>query len=102
MEVAFTISMIVLFLHATSWEGHIFEGIKKIVPPKGKWYKALYGCPICMTPWWGSLVYFLFFFVTWQHWLVTVGAAAGINVISVCVISLRKAAVTYFKQFEDK
>ncbi len=86
---AIFISLMVLFIHATSWDGHIFEGIKKIVPPKGKWYKALYGCPICMTPWWGSVIYWIFFAFSWQHWLLTIGAAAGLAVIYVVLLSIR-------------
>jgi hypothetical protein len=47
---AFIIAMIVLFIHASSWDGMIFEGIKKIIKPEGHLYKPIYGCPICMTP----------------------------------------------------
>lgn len=99
----FAIAMIVLFLHATTWENHIFEGIKKYIPPNeegNKWYKAVYGCPICMTPWWGTFFYWLFIGDGVCHWLMIVGGAAGINVISVCFLSLRKMAVEFVKKMK--
>lgn len=96
-EYSLFIAFMILFLHFCSWDDEIFEGIKKIVPPKGKWYKALYGCPVCMTPWWGTLIYWLFFGISWQNWLLTVGAAAGINVLNIILLSLREACVIYIK-----
>lgn len=97
-----TIAMMVLFLQACSWEGHIFGGIRKYIPPVGKWYKPLYGCAICMTPWYGSVFYWIFFHISWQDWITTVAAAAGINVISVCLITIRECAVQVKKKCEGK
>lgn len=97
------ISLIILFLHATTWDGHIFEGIKKIIPPKDKIYKAIYGCPICMTPWWGTLIY-LFFYrncLSFTGWLWHVGAAAGLSVLWVCIITVRKLCLTLTKKIEE-
>jgi len=39
-----------------------------------------------MTPWWGTLIYWLFFQVSLQDWILTVGAASGMSVISVILI----------------
>jgi hypothetical protein len=86
---ALIISLIVLFLHATTWDGHIFEGIKKVIKPVGKIYKPIYGCPICMTPWWGSIIYLLFFKVGFEHWLLTIGTASGFSVLWVLVIDIK-------------
>lgn len=99
INVAFGIAMTVLFWHACTWKGMIFSGIKKVIKPE--WYisKPIYGCPICCTPWWGSLIYWLFFSIGgWQMWLLTVGIASGINVISVVFIDLKDAAITYKKK----
>jgi len=86
---ALIISLIVLFLHATTWDGHIFEGIKKIIPPEGKLYKPIYGCPICMTPWWGTIIYMLFFDIGFKDWLLTIGAASGFSVLWVLIIDIK-------------
>ena len=88
-EHALIIAMIVLFLHACSWRGMIFSGIKNLVPPRGMLYKPLYGCPICMTPWYGTLIYFLFFEPAVTSWLLTVGTASGFNVLSVLLIDIK-------------
>lgn len=97
MTTSLIISLIVLFLHATTWEGHIFEGIKKIIPPEGKLYKPIYGCPICMTPWWGSVIYWIFFAVSIPNWLLVIGAAAGLSVIWVVLIDFKNACLEYIK-----
>jgi hypothetical protein len=47
LENAFIISLAVLFIHSTTWDGNIFAGIKTIIKPKGNLYKPIYGCPIC-------------------------------------------------------
>ena len=83
------ISLIVLFLHATTWDGNIFAGIKTIIKPKGNLYKPLYGCPICMTPYYGSFIYYLYFYQSWQNWVLTVFTAAGLSVVWVLTIDIK-------------
>ncbi len=97
---ALAIAMIILFLHATTWDGHIFEGIRKYIDEDKKISKPIYNCPICMTPWWGSLIYFLLMpygdMATWQGWqsyLLTIGAAGGMSVISVILIVIKDFCV---------
>ena len=101
---ALYISLIVLFLHATTWNGMIFEKIKNIIKPEGMLYKPIYGCPICMTPWWGSILY-LFFFrncLSWTAWFWTVGAAAGFSVLWIVLISLRDWALLASEKLEKE
>lgn len=86
---ALIISMIVLFIHATTWDGHIFAWVKKVIKPEGKIYKPVYGCPICMTPWWGSLVFFLFIGGPFREWFLTIGCAAGFSVLNVLLIDIK-------------
>lgn len=104
---ALIISLIVLFLHATTWDGMIFQKIKDVIKPEGMLYKPVYGCPICMTPWWGTLIYFIFFadfgVGTWgaiSDWLITIGMAAGLSVIWVVVLSAREFFVEYTNQLQ--
>lgn len=73
----------------------IFNGIKNLVSPERWIYKPIYGCPICMTPWWGTLIYWLFFHHSWQDWLLTVGTASGFSVVSVVLLSIRDACLKY-------
>ena len=89
IEHAFIIAMIVLFIHACSWQGMIFEGIKKLIKPEGHLYKPIYGCPICMTPYYGTIMYLLFFRLSFVDWLLTIGTAAGMSVISVILIDIK-------------
>lgn len=102
IENAFIISLIVLFIHFTSFKGHIFSGIKKIIKPQGKYgiYKAIYGCPVCMSPWYGTVIYFLFINKGVADYLLTIGAACGIAVIYVVLLTIRTACVNYNKVFE--
>jgi len=86
---ALIISLIVLFIHATTWDGHIFAGIKKLIKPEGKLYKPVYGCPICMTPYYGTAIYWLIYGFGIADWTVTVGAAAGFSVLWVLIIDIK-------------
>jgi hypothetical protein len=95
---AFIIAMIVLFIHACSWKGMIFEGVKKLIKPVGHIYKPIYGCPICMTPYYGTIIYLIFFKLSVLDWLLTIGAAAGIGVIAVLFIDIKDALWTMRKE----
>lgn len=99
---ALIISLIVLAIHSFTWEGMIFEPIKKIIKPEGMLYKPIYGCPICMTPWWGTLIYLIFIHLSIADWFLTVGAATGLSVISVVLVDLREACLIYIKKNEGK
>ena len=101
MLAAAMIAFIILFLHACTWEGMIFEDIKKYIKPEGKLYKPIYGCPICMTPWWGTIIYWIFFHVSFINWLLVVGTASGISVVFVVLLALREAAIVT-KKLEDE
>lgn len=86
---ALTISLIVLFLHACTWKGMIFEGIKKIVEPESKLHKPVYGCPICMSPWHGTYLYWMLYHVNVVDWVTTVFTAAGFSVLWVLAIDIK-------------
>lgn len=94
IENSLIISLIILFLHSTTWDGHIFEKIRKWIKEDSKISKPIYNCPICMTPWWGTLIYWLFMHISFVDYLLTVGAASGLSVISVILI----AAKDYFNK----
>jgi hypothetical protein len=87
---AFIIAMIVLFIHATTWEGQIMSWVKKLVNEDSYISKPIYGCPICMTPWWGTATYLILFgWGGWRDWLGIIGCASGISVISVIGIYIK-------------
>jgi len=90
------ITLIVIFIHACTWQGMILEKVRTIIKPEGMIYKPIYGCPICMTPWWGTLIYWIFFHISWQDWFLTVGGAAGLTVIAVTFIDARDAFLKYY------
>lgn len=98
IQLAVIISLIVLFIHSCTWDGMIFSKIKDYIKPEGNLYKPIYGCPICMTPWWGTLIYVLFIHVSFVHWLFVIGAASGLSVISVVLIDLREAMLKYYEK----
>ena len=80
IELSILIAFAVLFLNATTWEGQIFEDVANWLDTKlPEWIsKPLYGCPICMSFWYGSAFYL--FYNGYDKWiLIVVFAAAGIN-----------------------
>lgn len=74
-----TIAFIVFAIWFTMQEGEIFAGL-------GKWFekvlpeavhKPVFACFICMTPWYGTGVYFLIPLL--PQWITIVIAALGLN-----------------------
>ena len=59
------------------WWGNI---LSRILPA---WlHDPAFECPVCMTAWYGSAVYYLFFFSgSWQDWVLTVIGAMGLSVV---------------------
>jgi hypothetical protein len=86
IELAFIIAYAVLFVHVTFWEEHIFEEVGNWLDMKlPEWLqKPLYGCPICMSFWYGFIAMLILNpeLNFWQR-AATVFAAGGINVINV-------------------
>jgi len=80
IELTILIAFAVLFINATTWEGMIFEDVANWLDTKlPEWVsKPLYGCPICMSFWYGSLFYIIYEGVE-KEMLIVVFAAAGVN-----------------------
>ena len=95
LATAFITAFIVYFIKATTWKGMIFYEIslklRGALPEKLR--KPLFECPICMTPWWGILIYLAGYYLdipefaplTLQRVIFTVFTAAGINTILLIV-----------------
>jgi hypothetical protein len=82
---AFCISFIVIAIWATYWEHMIFGFVTKI----GEKYlpewlqKPLFSCPICLCPWYGTVIYWMFFPGPIAEYIVTIVVAMGINTVFV-------------------
>jgi hypothetical protein len=87
LEAAFTISFIIIFINATTWKGMIFNKLTKKLKNLPVFIrKPLIECPICMTPWWGTLIFLIGYFTISEfgsysifHWFFIVFAASGIT-----------------------
>lgn len=83
LEQAFIIGFMVFGIYYTMLEGEIFaawsNALYNILP--GKIHPAIFECPICMVPWYGTVIYWL----VWHHnindWIVSIITAMGINFI---------------------
>lgn len=76
------ISLIVLAIHYTMQYGEIFGKL-------GNWFannlppsihQPVFDCNVCMTPWYGSVLYVIIYGVNWQ-WPIVVISAMGLNVL---------------------
>jgi hypothetical protein len=92
MTTSLLISYAVLFIHATTWEGQIWEDVGNWLDRKlPEWLsKPLYGCPICMSFWWGFVIVCLLqgFKVAYYNGIensIIVFAAGGVSVINVII-----------------
>lgn len=61
IEQSLFVSLSVLAVWATMWYEGIFEFVRlwgeRRLPMKLQ--KPIFECPVCMTPWWGGIIYFL-------------------------------------------
>lgn len=98
IEIIIIISFIVLFIHVTLWPGMIFASIGeklKVLPEFIR--KPLYDCPICMTPYYGSLILWMgnVSKVCRVHnpvqWIFILFAAAGVNTVLIYIVDAGKA-----------
>lgn len=76
LEPTIIISLLVLAIWYTFQEGEIFGFVQRWSYIKAA--PAIFECNVCMTPWWGSLLYVLIYGANWQ-WPVVVIAAMGVN-----------------------
>lgn len=86
LEHSLIIALIVLSIWYTMQEGEIFGFVRKqfskIAKGKNYWMwniaDPIFECNVCMTPYYGSVLYVLIYGVNWQ-WPIVVIAAMGIN-----------------------
>lgn len=88
IEMAFMIAFPVLFLHKITEEGMIFQGIRPLLYNFPEFIKKpLFDCPVCMVPWYGSIILWMgFLYDEWKlpnmfEWFFILVIAGGINSI---------------------
>lgn len=99
LEPAFIVAFIVYFIRATLWKGMIFYYIKKKLSFLPSYIrKPLYECPVCMTPWWGTVIYLIahfselpgFKYLSLPFLIFTVFTASGIITVFVVLYKIYK------------
>lgn len=77
------IALIVFAIHFTLQQGEIFgkfgDALYDNLPEK--MHDPVFNCPVCMTPWHGTLIYWLIFGYGVEDWLITVVSAMGLVVV---------------------
>lgn len=95
------IALTVLFIHITTWKGMINEWFLNLSRPWPEWIrKPLLSCPICMTPWWGALLFLIgaVQFVSILDSIIVLFAAGGLNAVLIYVISSDKEEIKDLKE----
>lgn len=82
MEHIFILSFLVFAIHYTMQEGEIFEGLGKLFSRLPSYvHDPLYDCPVCMVPWYGSIIFLIFWQGDVTEWIMTIFPAMGLNAI---------------------
>jgi hypothetical protein len=77
-------ALIVFAVWATMWEGGIFGIVRTwFANLREDLQKPLFSCAICMTPWYGSVVYWVIWGSSVKEWAIVVVAAMGLNAVIV-------------------
>lgn len=85
LEKSVIIALLVIAVWATYLDQMIFGKLGNYIVDKfPKWLsKPLVDCPICQTPWYGSLFYWLIWGNSGKEWIIVVISAMGIVTIFV-------------------
>lgn len=89
LQQSFVIAFIVLAVHAVFLPGMIFGKISGTISlwaaTKNGFYekirKPLFECPVCQTPWWGTIAYWIVYGNSAKEWVVCCICATGINFV---------------------
>ena len=82
IEKAIIISFSVIAIWCMMLNGMIFGKIRELNVPK--WMREpLYECPVCSTPYYGSIIYWLFLRGGIIEWILVIFVAMGIATIFV-------------------
>jgi hypothetical protein len=90
VEHALVISLTVLFIYMCCTEGMIFHFVYKWFKtwlPEPLW-KPVFSCPICMTPYYGTIVYLILYKTGVVDWIFTIFTAAGMNCVFVFLLEI--------------
>lgn len=110
---ALIIAFAVQFIWFTMTTGEIFESIGDFLDrniSSDKLKKPIFSCPICMTPYYGSAIYFACMFsidhvFIWQHFVIVILCATGLNVMITKANSFHTKGTEFFddadEDFED-
>lgn len=106
LELIILVTLVVLFIHTTTWEGMINEWVQKLAFNWSPYLKKpVFDCPICMAPWWGSAILVGLGLTTgqwlnWYVWILVVFAAGGLNAVLIYIISADKEVTKELKEDE--
>lgn len=83
IEKILAVSFIVQAIYYTMKPGEIFCQLGYFLKGllKTKWHNPIFSCPVCMCPWYGSAVYWIFFHVSAIEWILIVLSATGLNAV---------------------
>ena len=110
LTVALIIALIVYFIKATTWKGMIFHPVvEKLSGLPEKIRTPVFECPVCMTPWWGALIYTIGHYLDLREFAVfnaqrvifTIFTAAGINTIFLMVNKIYDTLNTMEKEIPE-
>jgi hypothetical protein len=80
-------SLIIIFIHATTWEGMLFEFVNEMFEDAPSWIrKPIFDCPTCMAPWWSLIILFFMGYeiVSYKDLVIIICSVGGLNTIIDC------------------
>jgi|SRR5215831_12599486 len=87
---ALVISLTVLFIYMICTEGMILHFVYKWFKtwlPERLW-KPVFSCPICMTPYYGTIIYLILYRIGVLDGIFTITTAAGMNCVFVYLFEI--------------
>lgn len=104
---AIALSAMVFFIYICYRPHMIFgflNNFYKKYTPEVIW-KPLFDCPWCMSPWYGTLLYWIFFHESIKDWFLSVGIASGFITFFICFYNMYMSTrdmCDYIEECKDK
>ena len=98
------IASICFFIYICYKEEMIFgfmnKWYKKHLPEK--LWKPVFNCPYCLTPHYGSIIYWIFFHVSIAEWILVVLTAGGLQVFYIAAYSIYIDVEDFVKEYKER
>lgn len=91
LEKIFILTLVVWTIHCLFWDGMILGFVSRWLSYKIPLWaqKIVYACAMCMTPYYGSALYWLYWGDSWQEMLKIIACSIGLSAMIITLAPIQ-------------